>query len=763
MTLKRLLPILYMLLLFLLTHTASAGKDTGEAQLTAMLQKAATDTARIKALQNLAIYYANKPGEDSADLDKAFRYAIEAVNSSRLLRQIYYEGISNRIMSQVLRESGKSKEGKIYAKVSVKLLSGTEHWKEYAGSLIEESNYYDIRSATTLHKKIDLYRQAVDLLSRDQYALDYADALKFLGDLYSVQERCDKSLPLLLQALNIYRRNRKEDIQDVYDLLGYVYTRLGKLKEALSYGLMSARFAEQKGDSTMNLCTVYNRLGIIYNNLDDHRSAADYFLRAAAVARRWRSILDEVSISCNLAHEYLRMSDYRKAAVMYTTCLNRCPEGNDELKMCIYTGLVESNTRLENLILAGRYRDSIVVLMKDDFHPIHLKNARVAAINVYFATHDFAAALPLIRANEEAAVRLHNLIELSQSQLYYFKVDSATGKYRSAIDHYQKYKMLQDSLDSRNRAKEIGELQIRYDTEKKEQNIEILKKQGMLQKNELQKESVIKRSVIAGSSLLVIVMLVVYRNYRLKKGSHKMLAYQQVVLNEKNQTLEVLVSEKDRLLRDKEWLLKEIHHRVKNNLQIVISLLNTQSAHLDSEVALAAIQESQHRMRSISLIHQKLYQSDDIAVIDMSEYIMELIGYLKESFVTAHKLEFDLQVEPVALDVAHAVPLGLVLNEAVTNSIKYAFDNCDSAVITISLDEDYQGNCILMISDNGCGLPADFDNECTTSLGLNLMKGLARQLGGELSIESRNGLIITLTFNRRAFAFAKGYFESQEA
>ena len=127
------------------------------------------------------------------------------------------------------------------------------------------------------------------------------------------------------------------------------------------------------------------------------------------------------------------------------------------------------------------------------------------------------------------------------------------------------------------------------------------------------------------------------------------------------------------MLIEKEWLLKEIHHRVKNNLQIVISLLNTQSAYVDNEDALLAIQNSQHRMHAMSLIHQKLYQSDNLANIDMSWYIYELISYMRECFDTDNKINFVLDTEKVYLDVAQAVPLGLIINEAISNAIKYAF------------------------------------------------------------------------------------------
>ena len=127
------------------------------------------------------------------------------------------------------------------------------------------------------------------------------------------------------------------------------------------------------------------------------------------------------------------------------------------------------------------------------------------------------------------------------------------------------------------------------------------------------------------------------------------------------------------LLKDKEWLIKEVHHRVKNNLQMVISLLNSQSIYLNDEAAVVAIQESQRRMHAMSLIHQKLYQSENVGVIDMRAYINEFISYLKDIFETGSSIRFEQDVDPIKLDVGQAVPVGLILNEVITNSIKYAF------------------------------------------------------------------------------------------
>jgi len=199
---------------------------------------------------------------------------------------------------------------------------------------------------------------------------------------------------------------------------------------------------------------------------------------------------------------------------------------------------------------------------------------------------------------------------------------------------------------------------------------------------------------------------------------------------------------------EKDWLIREIHHRVKNNLQIVISLLNTQSAYLSSGEARDAIKNSQHRMFAISLIHQKLYQADNLSSIDIPLYIYELVNYLKEEYSVDDNVNIKMEMVPLNLDVAYAVPLGLILNEAISNTLKYAFPNANAGELSIRLQSDDQINYHLEIADNGIGLPRKFNLDHQNSLGTNLMAGLSSQLRGILEIKDRNGVVVTLKFRQ---------------
>jgi two-component sensor histidine kinase len=190
----------------------------------------------------------------------------------------------------------------------------------------------------------------------------------------------------------------------------------------------------------------------------------------------------------------------------------------------------------------------------------------------------------------------------------------------------------------------------------------------------------------------------------------------------------------------------------------VASLLEIQSSYLKNTEALSAIKESQHRIHSMSIIHQKLYQSETLSTIHMPEYIYELVEYLRESYAIRQNIRFSLQVDKIELNHASAITLGLILNEAITNAIKYAFAKNEDGKITISLTHISGSQLLLSISDNGRGLPDDFDSKRGASMGMELLQGLTDDLGGSFSIEVDNGTHIRVVFDYKPIAAEKGSF-----
>jgi len=199
-------------------------------------------------------------------------------------------------------------------------------------------------------------------------------------------------------------------------------------------------------------------------------------------------------------------------------------------------------------------------------------------------------------------------------------------------------------------------------------------------------------------------------------------------------------------LTEKEMLLKEIHHRVKNNLMIISSLLNLQSGYIKDKASQNIFKESQNRARSMALIHERLYQSTDLKRIDFGDYITSLATELFHTYVSDRNIiELKINVEDILLDINTSIPLGLIVNELITNSLKHAFPNGMKGKININFylkNDHYE----FAVKDDGIGFPEDIDFQNTNSLGLQIVTSLTEQIDGEIKLERSNGTEFKITF-----------------
>ena len=200
-------------------------------------------------------------------------------------------------------------------------------------------------------------------------------------------------------------------------------------------------------------------------------------------------------------------------------------------------------------------------------------------------------------------------------------------------------------------------------------------------------------------------------------------------------------------LREKDVLLGEIHHRVKNNLQIVYSLLDLQSARISDQIVLDMLRDSQNRIRSMALIHQTLYQSKDFAEVNFGRFLETLVPTLVASYgVDPNSILLTIDAEQVLLPIDAAIPCGLVVNELISNALKHAFQNRDRGEIQVTLAYEGSSQVRLLVSDNGNGVPDHVDMIRTSTLGLQLVTLLAEQLGGRVEMQRSNPTQFTLRF-----------------
>jgi len=485
--------------------------------------------------------------------------------------------------------------------------------------------------------------------------------------------------------------------------------------------------------------TFYMRVGVAYTGLDKKDEALAWFrkglenrsnethlfwfkslLYATSLLAITNRAEESLSLMQNVTSEFPPITPWEKGQVLTT-------------KGWCYR-------RLNNYKLADENYMSFLNLSNEypDFDPYgEFAEDYKEIINFYVSISNLKAARLFL--SKFMSSKQERSIIYWEKDYVLFKIDSAVGNYKSALNHYIQYKSYDDSIVGIEQRKKFDELTIKYGAEKKDNDIKLLQKEKQLQGTRLVQAKYTRNWILGAVALLLVIVGLLVNNSRLKQQTNKKLDLQRVEIGKQNHTLRHLVNEKD-------WLVKEIHHRVKNNLQIVMSLLNSQSAYIDNEPALTAIHDSQHRVHAISLIHQKLYGSENVSSIEISFYIRELVSYLSDSFNTGQRIRFDLTVDPLEMDVSQAVPLGLILNEAITNSIKYAFPGGRDGVISISLSNASPNQYLLVMSDNGIGIPDNLKKKIPGSLGMSLMEGLSEDLDGRFSIENKNGTIIKISF-----------------
>ena len=699
------------------------------------------DRTKITLFIDLGNYYLNKPGEFAKDMDSALLFSRQAKQLSLTLH--YNAGFARGLLldGKVYRERG---DRELAWQTNEKVLAFlTKHKMRYemGEAYRAAAAFFSASDDTNLRKKISYTEKAVPLLELHGNSLELAYTLQDLGDYYQINNELTKSIQVLEKALEMYRVIGYKQIQGVTNLLGYVYHLNGENLLALKYGLLAVKVAEEVHDDAMQLCTIYHRLAITYYVLKNYKLALIYYKKAEVIAEKFKNVEAIQEIKFNLALLLKRLDNPRKALAELNGLVKQYPPTNKD--QLITTAFLFANIYmdLKQYPQAKFYVDSLGKLSKKYPEEV-IQNTTFskAPIRYFFETGRYEQAYKYLRLNDSIVELNHMHNAKLENELYWSRTDSAVGNFSSALKHYKMYKTVSDSGKSESLRKQLNEVQIQFDVDHKDQHIAMLTQQSQLQENRIRLESIYRKMFIGGLIVLFIFLGLVYNRYLIKKRSNAIMETKQSKINTQNELLR-------KLLQEKEWLVKEIHHRVKNNLQIVISLLNTQSINLDNADAIEIISKSENRMQVISLIHQRLYQTDNLGTIDVNSHINELVNYLKDYFDVKDDITFELDILPLKLDISRAVPLGLILNEAISNSLKYAFKDRRYGKVTITLKSTALNEYVLRIKDNGQGLCDHFVLNESTSLGMSLMQGLSDQIGGEFTLKSENGLEIIVFFN----------------
>lgn len=340
---------------------------------------------------------------------------------------------------------------------------------------------------------------------------------------------------------------------------------------------------------------------------------------------------------------------------------------------------------------------------------------------IHLLMGNYSAALPYQLKTIELQEKSGDLSNLVENYGHASTIYERLGDYNLALNYQKKARRLRDSTATLASDAAVSELRTQYETEKNEATIST-------QNDQISQQKRVQWLGLGAAALLAFLAFTFYRNAVARKKTNALLAAKNA---------------------DNELLLKEIHHRVKNNLEVVSSLLALQSAQIDDQGIKDAMQEGQNRVQSIGIVHQKLYQGANLGAIEMKDYFINLGDSILDSFGAEQRVKIECVMDELDVDIDTAVPLGLIVNELLTNALKYAFPKEQVGTVKISLQKQASGVLHLEVQDNGVGKSGSVAG---TGFGTQLIQLLTRQLNGSMREEVQNGTHVYFDFNPKLAA-----------
>ncbi len=460
-----------------------------------------------------------------------------------------------------------------------------------------------------------------------------------------------------------------------------------------------------------------NSIGTLYHSVEDYDMAIIHYQNAYDLLLGLGDLNGAGTVMGNIGEMYLYSSAYDKAMESLKLSLELKESGNSPVRSKALTlfNMGRVFSYMGKTDTAFVEFDRAIEIFKEVNYLDGLTEGHLERGILFLETGDYVKALKDCEAGLELATIQSNVKSRSKACECLYSIFKKTGNDRVALDYYEQHIILKDSLFNAENVEQLTRLEMEYDFGR-ERDLKTL--EADVKQREYQR---VTRLLIAGTLASLLIAFLLYYLFHLRKQANRILA-------QKNEQI-------SKALGENKVLLQEIHHRVKNNLQVISSLLSLQSRQLENPEAREAIQSGRNRVKSMALIHQKLYQDEDLVGVDVVEYIEKLTKSLVESYsIQNTEVKIHTDVDQIKLDVDTIIPIGLILNELISNALKYAFEEGKEGTIYVSLKKK-DNDITLKVSDDGQGLPKTFSIENSKSLGYRLIRAFAEKLKATLTIE----------------------------
>lgn len=555
-------------------------------------------------------------------------------------------------------------------------------------------------------------------------------------DLDTVISLSEKSIEIIENNLsrNISETEHRSflvSLAGAYNNIGFIYDDKGEVIKALEYYNKSLKIREKIGDK-QGIAITLNNIGIIYLKQDLPHQALDYYLKSLKVKKE---IGDKKSIAIslnNIAGVYKKI-DLKKSLEYYTKALIIREEIDDRSGMAVTMNNIGTLYKSQNsLDTALQYYNKALQIRKEIGDKRGITNTYSNIGNIAFLQNKLTLAEKYGVKALNIAQQLGYIERIADAAKLLSQVYSKKSDWRNAFKMQNLFISINDSVKSQETELELIKQKAKYDLDKLKKEKELLLKEKSIQELVNNKNKILAITLSLSLVFVLIIVVVVYRN-----GKKKDII---------NQLLEKQKNEAEKKSEEKNNMLKEIHHRVKNSLQVISSLLRLQSYEFDDEYVRNKFEEALNRVISIARLHEQMYNSENLKEINVKKHFTPLIKELIKDYQVSTEIELKIDLIDFEMGSKTLIPLGLMINEIISNSLKYAFNNSDRGEISIKILHLNENKFLLEIGDNGVGMPEDFNFYESQSLGIQLIHVFAEQLNGEIELTNNNGTKYKITF-----------------
>jgi two-component system, sensor histidine kinase PdtaS len=541
--------------------------------------------------------------------------------------------------------------------------------------------------------------------------------VKNIGVLYDYKGNLDSTLLYLNTAREIFKQlNNELEESHVVNNIAVAYYLRGIYELAVKHHL-TALALRHKAGSLKHTAQSYNNLGLLYRAKKDYNSAIEMYNKSLTIKQQQKDSAGQLNTLINIGACYSSWGKF-DSSLAYATRSEQLARKLNKVEDVIGS----KTNKASALINLGRLQEGIKMAKEVlSFQPTDTKTLLTlyeTLSDACLQAKDYQQALQYTKLGVAEAEKTNRIEQRAVFYQNFSVLYEALNNSPKALYYLKRHQQITDSLYKQENSRQINEMAAVYESGQKEAMIGRLNETLTVKEISVENRKKERNIFIVASVIFLLLSLLLFN------------AYKQIIKNKNElaQKNEVIESS----LKEKETLMKEIHHRVKNNLQLISSLLNMQTDFVGDEKALDAITESKNRVMSMSLIHQNLYQQNDITSVNLKTYAEQLCSNILTSYQTSIKpVQLKTDAPNVEVDVDKLVPVGLIINELITNAVKYAFIANNNPVLSVQLQK-MQQQLIMVVEDNGPGFDIEQIKQ-RNSFGYKIINAFLKKLKGQIT------------------------------